>query len=160
VVVVGTGQQRGELRPLDLAFESIEAGGELGGELAIVLLLQELVGGFEVTDRDLEAVVPIDAVLQPGEALGQLLTMRRVVPDRRVGGLSFGLRELPASVVDVKGTPSRRRSCRGARGVDRSARSWRPIVARPIRDRPSPGRRVERHVDPVRASTDPGLPGP
>jgi hypothetical protein len=125
VTVVGAGEQGGELDPLEILLEAVEAGGELPGELGVGLVLQELVGRLEVAVRGLESVVAVDAVPQAGEPLGQLLAPSGVVPDRRVRRLALEVAELRASAVDVKGTPSPRRSCRGARGADRSARSSR-----------------------------------
>jgi hypothetical protein len=125
VVVVRTGQERGELHPLDVGFEACQPVGELRGELRVVLVLEQLIRRLEVPERGVELVVAVDAVLETGEPLRQLLAARGVVPDRGVRRLAFDLGEPLARAVDVKGTPSPRRSCRAARGDARSARSWR-----------------------------------
>jgi hypothetical protein len=125
VIVVRPREERPQLHPLDVGVESGEPGRELGGQLRILLVLQQLVGRLEVAERGLQPVVAVDAVLETGEPLGQLLAAGGVVPDRGVGRLAFELRELRASAVDVKGTPWPTRSCRATRRDGRSARSWR-----------------------------------
>jgi hypothetical protein len=84
VTVVGAGEQGGELDPLEILLEAVEAGGELPGELGVGLVLQELVGRLEVAEGTLEPVVAVDLVLQTSEPLGQVLSARRVIPDRGV----------------------------------------------------------------------------
>jgi hypothetical protein len=124
VVVVGTGQERGELDLLELLREGVEAGLELLRQLRVRFVLEKLVGCLQIAQGTLEPFVPIDQVLQSGEALGQLLPARRVVPDGRIRRLSFELAQLRALALDVKGTPSRTGSGRAAFGDGRSDRSY------------------------------------
>jgi len=125
VVVVGTGQERGQLDLLELAREAVEAGLELLRQLRVRFVLEKLVGCLQIAQGTLEPFVPIDLVFQPGEALGQLLPARWVVPEGRIRRLSFELAQLRPLALDVKGTPSRTGSGRGACGDGRSDRSCR-----------------------------------
>jgi hypothetical protein len=160
VTVVGAGQQRRELRALQVLLEPNETGDELGRELAIGLLLEELVGGLEVGQRAVEPVVAIEAVLQASETLRQLLAAGGIVPQRRVRGLPLQLREVGASGVDVKGTPSRRTRARAGLGAVRCARSCADRSAPVRRSTPSRAGRAERHRGSVRAGTEPARPSP
>jgi hypothetical protein len=123
VVVVRAREEGDELELLELRIETLEPRGELGREFGVGFVFEELVGRLEILERALEPVVAVDPVPEPGEALGQLLAAGGIVPERRVGRLPFELGELRAGAVDVKGTPSRRRSVRAAIGDVRTARS-------------------------------------
>ena len=123
MVVVRAGEEGDELELLELRLETLESRRELGRELGVRFVFEELVGRVEILERALEPVVAVDPVPEPGEALGQLLAAGGVVPERRVGRLAFELGELRASALDVKGTPSQRRSVRAAIGAVRTARS-------------------------------------
>jgi hypothetical protein len=124
VVVVRPGEEGDELELLELRLETLEPRCELGRELGVGFVFEELVGRLEILERALEPVVAVDPVPEPGEALGQLLASGGIVPERRVGCLPLELGELRAGALDVKGTPSRRRCARAAIGAVRTARSW------------------------------------
>jgi hypothetical protein len=123
VCVVGPRQQRGQLDPLQLLLETIQARLELARQLGIGLVLEELVGRLEIAERALEPIVPVDLVLQSSESSGERLPAGRFVPDRRVRCLSLDLDEPGALAVDVKGTPSRTARAPGACGDVRCGRS-------------------------------------
>ena len=110
VVVVLAAEQRRELELLDVAFELADSAREVGAHLPVGLVREELVHRARVLEASDEAVVPVDLGAQPRERRGQLLAACGVVPERRVGRLAFELGRACALAVDVKGTPSRRRS--------------------------------------------------
>jgi hypothetical protein len=84
VIVVGTGEQRRELKGLELSLQDLETGHELLGEVGIHLVLEQLVGRLQVPQRPLEPIVPVDLVLQTREPLGQLLSPGLIVPQSRI----------------------------------------------------------------------------
>jgi hypothetical protein len=118
VVVVLATEERGQLQLVDLGLEGLDGLLELSLELGIGLLSQELVDGSGVGQAAFQGLEALDVGPQAGQARGQLLATRRVVPQRRVGGLPLQLGRLRALGLDVKGTPWRRRcAVTGARSA-------------------------------------------
>jgi hypothetical protein len=112
VVVVLASEERGQLELVDLRLEGRDGLLELPLELGIGLLSQQLVDGSGVRQTAFQGLEAIDVGPQAGQARGQLLATRRIVPQGRVGGLPLQLRRLRALGLDVKGTPWRRRCAR------------------------------------------------
>jgi hypothetical protein len=104
----------GELDPLELVFERGDVTLELGGQIGIGGVLQQLVDGGDVLELSLERVVPVDVGSEASQPLRQLLSPRRVVPERGIRCLGLEVRELRAPTVDVKGTPWRPARARGS----------------------------------------------
>jgi len=112
VVVVLASEERGQLELVDLRLEGRDGLLELPLELGIGLLSQQLVDGSGVRQTAFQGLEAIDVGPQPGQARGQLLATRGIVPQGRVGSLPLQLRRLRALGLDVKGTPWRRRCAR------------------------------------------------
>jgi len=109
VPVVLPTQERGQLELVDLCLEGLNGLLELSLQLGIGLLSQELVDGSGIGQAAFQGVEPLDVGPQAGQARGQDLTTRRVVPQGRIGCLPLQLGRPRALRLDVKGTPWRRR---------------------------------------------------
>jgi hypothetical protein len=109
VTVVRPRQQRGELDLLQIALERPDRLVELRRELRVVRIAEQLVDREGVVEFALQGIEAIELRLQARQGRGDALTLRRVVPERRVRRLSLEVRDAVALPVDVKGTPWRRR---------------------------------------------------
>jgi hypothetical protein len=109
VAIVLAAQERGQLELVDLRLEGLYGLLELPLELGIGLLSQQLVDGSGVGQAAFQGFEAIDVGPQAGQARGQVLATRRVVPQGRIGNLPLQLGRLRALRLDVKGTPWRMR---------------------------------------------------
>jgi hypothetical protein len=84
--------------------------GELARELGVGLGGEQLVQDPDVVQPSCQPVVPLDVVVQAGELGRQALALGRVVPDPGFEELVLEVLRLRPLAIEVKGTPSRRRS--------------------------------------------------
>src|SRR5439155_6372560 len=129
VRVVLAGQEIGELEVIELPLQRLDLPGELGGELRIVLVGQELVHRLEIVKLLYHSRVALQGGVQARELGGQPLAAGGVVPDARLGELALERARARPPGVDVKGTPWRCRPGGPARRRDRRIRSWRSFEA-------------------------------
>ena len=97
------GQQRGELQLLQILLQRVHRRRQLALELGIgPLFVQQLVERARVIHLALQRVMEVDFGLQPRELRRDLPRPGGIVPERRLGCLSFEIVELGALAVDVK----------------------------------------------------------
>jgi hypothetical protein len=123
VRVVRARQQGLELELLEVALERLDGAGQLGREVRVVAVREQLVDRDGVVETALEAVVALERRVQPGELRRDALAARRVVPERGIRGLLLQLLGATASAVDVKGTPGRPGAVPRSRAGGRCTRS-------------------------------------
>ncbi len=131
VVVVLAAEERRELQLLEVPRELVDRAAELGGQLRVGLVLEQLAHGARVAQPKDEGVVAVELGAKARQARGQPPSAIGVVPERGVGGLLLELGHLSALAVDVKGTPSRRRCARRGPRAARCARSFESTSYRP-----------------------------
>ena len=102
-----TGQQRGDLEPVELGLEALESGYDVGGRGGVRLLLGELVEDLQVLELLLELGEPVELRLQTRQLGGDVARVLDVIPEILGGGLLAELAQPLLLARDVKGTPSR-----------------------------------------------------
>ena len=86
-LVVLAGEERLQLQLGKVGDETREAGGDLARQGLVALLPGQLVEGLHIRQAALQAVDPVDVVLDPGQLGGHPTGGVGVVPQRGVGRL-------------------------------------------------------------------------